>query len=31
MYKFGMLKLKRRILDARESMFSASEWRDYAI
>lgn len=31
MYKFDMLKLKRRILDARELMFSASEWRDYAI
>lgn len=31
MYKFDMVKLKRRILDARELMFSASEWRDYAI
>lgn len=31
MYKFDMLKLKIRILDARELMLSASEWRDYAI
>lgn len=31
MYKFDMIKLKRSILDARELMFSASEWRDYAI
>ena len=31
MYTFDFNKVKRRILDARESMFSASEWRDYAI